>query len=175
MIIIGCIHYLSINQFMNDIYIYIYINECCLIILYIGFECDVLLARAVANKLPNWSLLGRLRKTKPPKSINEKDVAAGRILCDTYKAAKEFLRETTYNLTYLANSQLKSPRTEVDPMDVPKYFSSSQDLLNLANVNMNDALLVQRLMLKLQVIPLTRQLTNLSGKLIYIYIYNMYI
>lgn len=117
----------------------------------LGFECDVLLARAVANKLPNWSLLGRLRKSKPPRSINEKDCAAGRILCDTYKAAKEFLRETTYSLTHLAASQLKCNRTEVDPIDVPKYFSSSQDIMNLASANMFDATLVQGLMLKLQV------------------------
>lgn len=118
----------------------------------LGFECDVVLARAVANKLPNWSLLGRLRKSKPPRSINEKDVAAGRILCDTYKAAKEFLRETTYSLTHLAASQLKCNRVEVDPIDVPKYFSTSTDIMNLAQANMKDAFLVQALMLKLQVI-----------------------
>ena len=74
----------------------------------LGFECDVILARAIANKIANWSLLGRLRKSKPPKSINDKDVAAGRILCDTYKAAKELLRETTYSLTHLAQTQLKA-------------------------------------------------------------------
>ena len=117
----------------------------------LGFEADVLLARAVANKLPNWSLLGRLRKSKPPKSINDRDVAAGRILCDTYKAAKEFLRETTYSLTHLAASQLKCARVEVDPIDVPKYFSTSQDIMSLAQANMMDACLVQGLMLKLQV------------------------
>jgi DNA polymerase alpha subunit A len=117
----------------------------------LGFECDVLLARSAANKLANWSLLGRLRKSKYPKSISEKDVAAGRILCDTYKAAKEFLRETTYSLTHLAASQLKCNRVEVDPIDVPKYFSTSQDILSLAQASMMDAFLVQGLMLKLQV------------------------
>ena len=52
----------------------------------LGFEFDVLLARAVANKIPLWSKLGRLRRTKPPKGINDRDITAGRILCDTYKA-----------------------------------------------------------------------------------------
>ena len=130
-----------------------------------GFEADVLLARALYNKLPNWSLLGRLRRSKPPKSANDRDFGAGRILCDTYKAAKEFLRETTYSLTHLAASQLKCNRTEVDPIDVPKYFSTTADILNLAQACMVDACLVQGLMLKLQVIPLTKQLTNLSGNL----------
>ena len=131
----------------------------------LGFECDVILARAIANKIANWSLLGRLRKSKPPKSINDKDVAAGRILCDTYKAAKELLRETTYSLTHLAQTQLKARRVEVDPVDVPKFFSSSQDIMNLSTENLRDAYLVQGLMLKLQVIPLTKQLTTLSGNL----------
>ena len=29
-----------------------------------GFEFDVILARAQALKIPNWSVIGRLRKTK---------------------------------------------------------------------------------------------------------------
>lgn len=131
----------------------------------LGFEFDVILSRAIANKLPNWSLLGRLKKSKPPRGINDKDVAAGRILCDTYKAAKEFLRETTYSLTHLAATQLGATRPEVDPIDVPRYFSTSADITNLIRHTMNDAFLVQGLMLKLQVIPLTKQLTNLSGNL----------
>ena len=97
-----------------------------------GFEFDVLLARAVANKIPAWSKLGRLKRTKPPKGINDRDITAGRILCDTYKAAKEFLRETSYSLTSLAQSQLNYERTEVDPIDVPCFFSSSQEILKIA-------------------------------------------
>ena len=130
-----------------------------------GFEFDVLLARAVANKIPAWSKLGRLKRTKPPKGINDRDITAGRILCDTYKAAKEFLRETSYSLTSLAQSQLNYERTEVDPIDVPCFFSSSQEILKIAYHTSCDAMLVQRLMLKLQVVPLTKQLTNLSGNL----------
>lgn len=131
----------------------------------LGFEFDVLLSRAVANKLPNWSILGKLRKSKPPKSVNDRDAIPGRILCDTYKAAKEFLRETTYSLTHLAMSQLKLGRQEIDPIDVPKYFSSSADICSFARHTFWDAWLVQGLMFKLQVVPLTKQLTNLSGNL----------
>lgn len=130
-----------------------------------GFEFDVLLARATASKVSAWSKIGRLRKSKPPKSINERDFAAGRILCDTYKAAKEFLRETTYSLSHLAYSQLGFERVEVDPVDVPRYFSSSADIIRVSNHTACDAMLVQKLMLKLQVVPLTKQLTNLSGNL----------
>ena len=54
----------------------------------LGFEFEVLLARCVYQKLPNWHVLGRLRKTKIPKNISQKeigDASVGRILCDTYK------------------------------------------------------------------------------------------
>jgi DNA polymerase alpha subunit A len=130
-----------------------------------GFEFDVILSRAVANKINNWSLFGRLRKTKPPKSINDRDAAPGRVLCDTYKAAKEFLRETTYSLTHLTGSQLKAERIEIDPVDVPRYFSSAGTIMQLARHTFMDAFFVQGLMLKLQVVPLTKQLTNISGNL----------
>ena len=130
-----------------------------------GFEFDVLLSRAVANKVNEWSRVGRMRRSKLPKNINEKDISSGRILCDTYKAAKEFLRETTYSLTSLSMSQLGIDRVEVDPVDVPKYFSNTQDIIKIVNHTACDAILVQKLVLKLQIVPLTKQLTNLSGNL----------
>jgi len=131
-----------------------------------GWEFDVLLNRASVNKVGDWSVLGRLRKSTMPKSINDRDGVSGRLLCDTYKAAKEFLRETSYSLTHLAASQLKiNNRIEVDPMDVPKYFTCSKDILSLAYASALDAFIVHRLMLKLQCIPLTKQLTNVSGNL----------
>eukprot|EP00602_Paraphysomonas_sp_CaronLab_P000598 CAMPEP_0185022260 /NCGR_PEP_ID=MMETSP1103-20130426/4977_1 /TAXON_ID=36769 /ORGANISM="Paraphysomonas bandaiensis, Strain Caron Lab Isolate" /LENGTH=1359 /DNA_ID=CAMNT_0027554251 /DNA_START=80 /DNA_END=4156 /DNA_ORIENTATION=+ len=130
-----------------------------------GFEFDVILSRATANKLPTWNKIGRLRRSKIPRGISDRDVASGRLLCDTYKAAKEFLRETTYSLGHLAASQLQVERQEVDPVDVPRYFFDSKSIVKLAIHTLNDAFIVQRLVLKLQVVPLTKQLTNLSGNL----------
>lgn len=130
-----------------------------------GFEFDVLLSRAIACKLPTWNKIGRLRRAKAPKSINDRDIASGRLLSDTYKASKEFLRETTYSLSHLALTQLNSKREEIDPVDVPRYFSDSQNIVQLGRHTINDAGLVLGLVIKLQVIPLTKQLTNLSGNL----------
>ena len=53
----------------------------------------------------------------------------------------------------------------MDPVDVPKYFSCSGDIIKLMLHTANDASLVMRLMLKLQVVPLTKQLTSFSGNL----------
>ena len=44
----------------------------------------------------------------------EKMIMSGRLVCDTYIAAKENLRETTYTLAELARTQLGKTRQEVD-------------------------------------------------------------
>jgi DNA polymerase alpha subunit A len=130
-----------------------------------GFEFDILLKRAIFHKIPAWNRLGRLRKTITPRSINDRDVAAGRLLLDTYKTAKELIRETTYSLTALAETQLKVKRQSVDPQDVPKYFYDSQNIICLASLCQTDAHLVLKLLMKLQIVPLTKQLTTCSGNL----------
>lgn len=44
---------------------------------------------------------------------------AGRLLCDTYLAARELVKEVDYTLATLANSLLKQQRTELSSADVP--------------------------------------------------------
>ena len=73
------------------------------------------------HQVPNWSRLGRLRRSQMPRSGSGAGgnntffgvVAAGRLVCDTYLAAKDLIRETTYALTELVASQLKVKRVEV--------------------------------------------------------------
>lgn len=138
-----------------------------------GHDIQVLLARCVEHKIKFWSKFGRHRKIEIPnkaffnsgKDWAIADALSGRLLCDTYLSAKEHLRETTYSLTNLAETQLKTTRKEIEPMDVPAYFQSSSTIVSLALHTLNDAQLVQRLMFKLQILPLTKQLTNIAGNL----------
>ena len=141
---------------------------------FIGFDLDVLLHRMQKTKIPAWSKLGRLRRTQMPKlqanaggmgqaTWAEKTVTAGRLVCDTYINSKEHLRETTYTLTELARTQLGKKRPEIDPNMIPQYFGKTLDLLKLISLNENDTWLCMSLMFKLMLIPLTKQLTNLSG------------
>ena len=138
-----------------------------------GFDMEVLLARCVELKVAMWSKVGRLRRMKLPgkhEFASGKDWAianamVGRLLCDTYLSSKELLRETTYSLKHLAESQLKTHKVDIEPVDIPQWFNDGGDIVRLAQHTLNDALLVQRLMFKLQVLPLTKQLTCIAGNL----------
>ena len=137
-----------------------------------GFGLDVLMSRLVHHKVAHWSKLGRIRRSNLPASKSGQsgrgafeffDMAPGRLLCDTYLTAKELVRENNYRLTHLAKVHLKKERSEIDPLDVPRYFQSSQNLVKLLSHTHQEAGLVFGLMAKLEMVPLTKQLTNLGG------------
>lgn len=138
-----------------------------------GHDLQVLLTRCVEHKVKMWSKFGRSRRLEIPNKSHFSsgkdwaiaDAISGRLLCDTYLSAQEHLRETTYSLTNLALTQLKMTRVEIEPMDTHRYFQNSQLIVSLARHTLNDAQLVQRLMFKLQILPLTKQLTNIAGNL----------
>ena len=80
----------------------------------LGWDLDVLLARMTATGAQQWSRLGRLRRSTPPRvslgasgrPTHTGSLAVGRLVCDTYLAARELVRETTYTLEALAAAHL---------------------------------------------------------------------
>jgi DNA polymerase alpha subunit A len=135
-----------------------------------GFDMEVILSRSSELKIGSWDKMGRLKRLNHPdkgqysgKEWAIAEVLSGRVLCDTYISSKELLRETTYSLQNLAATQLKTNKVEVAPQDVPLWFNSSKTIAQLANHTLLDAQLVQKLMFKLQILPLTKQLTNIAG------------
>jgi DNA polymerase alpha subunit A len=140
-----------------------------------GFDMEILLTRCIEHKIALWSRIGRRRRSEWPnkthftssrKDLVIAEAVAGRLLCDTYLSAKELLRETTYSLTNLAATQLKTTRHEIEPVDIPRvYYQSSKTIVTLAQATLLDAQLVQKLMFKLQVLPLTKQLTCIAGNI----------
>ncbi|KAI8970605.1 hypothetical protein BDB01DRAFT_855335 [Pilobolus umbonatus] len=125
---------------------------------------DILLSRMKHLKIKHWHKLGRLKHTGYPKfsnrwsekNIHEKQrVMKGRIICDTFLATKEIIKSTTYSLSELSLSQLNIIREEEGPAD----------LLDVVRHYSFDAYLTLAIMTKLQILSITKQLTNLSGNL----------
>eukprot|EP00039_Didymoeca_costata_P010754 m.145616 g.145616 ORF g.145616 m.145616 type:complete len:1518 (-) comp14951_c0_seq3:205-4758(-) len=141
----------------------------------LGFDLDVLLHRIKANNIPHWSRIGRYRRTVMPKlqhgaggraNYAERVVASGRLLVDVQISAREFVRQTSYDLTELVKTQLQAKRVDVDAEFIPQMFNQSETLLQLCDTVERDAWFIMHLMLKLLVIPLSKQITNITGGLL---------
>lgn len=142
-----------------------------------AFDLNVLLHRLQQHKLPIWSRVGRLKRNHFPKLTGGGNVfgggasqgvmtaLAGRLLCDTYLSSRELLREVDYTLKTLANVLLSQDRHELPPPEVVKKYETAEGLRALMMHGESDAWLSLGIMFQLSVLPLTKQLTNLSGSL----------
>jgi len=138
---------------------------------------DLLIHRIKACQVSNWSRIGRLRKNKFPLNKAGKLVKrqlCGRLFCDTFLSAQEFIRETKYSLAHLASTQLAPPPgskskapsvTVFDQLTVGQKWESSKGLLEVIREIENHAWVAMKLMFKLAIIPLSRELTKLCGNL----------
>ncbi|KAG0300532.1 DNA-directed DNA polymerase alpha catalytic subunit pol1 [Dissophora globulifera] len=143
---------------------------------FVGFDLDVLLHRMKHAKADHWSSIGRLRRTVWPKlqagaggmgdtTAQEKSIMSGRLMCDTYLGAKEHVRAKSYSLTNLVAMQLNVNRDDIDYEKIPRDFSNAADLEKMLRHADFDTYLCAELMFSLQLLPLSRQLTTLSGNL----------
>ncbi|KAI3875794.1 hypothetical protein MKX03_023717, partial [Papaver bracteatum] len=144
-----------------------------------GFDLDVLLHRAQACQVKShmWSKIGRLKRSAMPKLTKADTIygsgasrgimtcTAGRLICDTYLCSRDLLKEVSYSLTPLAKTQLNKDRREIASHEIPKAFQSSRSLMELVECGEADARLSMELMFHLNILPLTRQLSNISGNL----------
>lgn len=137
-----------------------------------GWGMDLLLQRARQLKVgQQWSKIGRLKRTNPPReSVHVAPVdagaGAGRLLVDTQLSAQEFLMGSKmFTLPFLAQEQLQLNLREVAASATALMFGRSDSILELATMNVQDAHVQLALMFKLELIPLTAQLTMTCGNL----------
>ena len=143
-----------------------------------GFNLDVLLRRLQANKIGHWSRIGRMKRTRMPNingtggaygggaSMGALQCIAGRLLADTYLSAKDILnKEVSYTLSSLSETQLGVRRLEVANSDIPNHYQDANSLMHLIKCTEQDAKLSLHLMFKMEVIPLTKQLSNIAGNM----------
>lgn len=146
---------------------------------FVGFDLGVLLHRMRAHKVEFWSRLGRLNWSAWPKakagsteaSFAEKQVVSGRLICDTWLAAKDLVKAKNYSLQHLAEQVLGEPAGSTDlaafgdPARIAQLARAPESLARLLRRTELDAYQQAMLMFRLMVLPLTKQLTNIAGNL----------
>ncbi|KAI0032658.1 DNA polymerase alpha catalytic subunit, partial [Vararia minispora EC-137] len=138
---------------------------------FLGVSLDVLLHRMRSLKVEHWSRLGRFRRAKWPnigRQGSNMRFLNGRLLCDLASdGAKSMIASTTWSLTEMCRTHLKNEREDIDPEDTASYFdgsvSSPERLTMFVRHCELDAHYQMAIASKVQVLPLTKQLTNLAG------------
>ncbi|KAI8365231.1 DNA polymerase family B-domain-containing protein [Radiomyces spectabilis] len=139
-----------------------------------GFDLGILLQRMKVTGTIHWHKLGRLKRKTWPKlqdvgsalsgnTYQERKVLSGRLVCDILVLAKDLIRSKSYHLTELAAQQLGIRREDWAPSTYTKLYQRSDSIVEFARHCSFDSVLSTALMFKLQILPLTKQLTNLAG------------
>ncbi|KAH9066550.1 DNA polymerase alpha catalytic subunit [Lactarius vividus] len=138
---------------------------------FLGVSLDILLHRMRELKADHWSRIGRFRRSKWPgigRQGTNLRFLNGRLLCDLASdGAKSMISSTTWSMTEMCATHLKSIRQDIDPEDTTSYFddgvSTPERLITFVRHCELDAHYQMAIAAKVQVLPLTRQLTNLAG------------
>lgn len=141
-----------------------------------GVDYSILLSRLQAKKIPQWSRIGRMRRTQWPSSMGkmgssffaERSLISGRLLCDLANdAGKSTMTKCqSWSLSEMCGLYLtgSNVRLELDNETVLKTWAATKDgLINYINHCEADTYFIAALALKVQMLPLTKVLTNLAG------------
>ncbi|KAK6210146.1 DNA polymerase alpha catalytic [Colletotrichum tabaci] len=142
-----------------------------------GVDYSVLLNRLHEKKTHQWSRLGRLKRTQWPASMNkvggnvfaERQVMSGRLLCDLANdAGKSALHKCqSWSLTEMCSLYLpgNNRRQDIDNEAALKTWAtqSKEGMMNYVTHMETDTHFITALALQVQLLPLTKVLTNLAG------------
>lgn len=141
-----------------------------------GVDFSILLSRLQALKTPQWSRVGRMRKTAWPGSMGkmggnffaERSLLSGRLLCDLANDQGKSMMTKCQNwsLTEMCSIYLsgEDKRRELDYEVVLKQWSNSKNgMIDFLTHIEADTYFIAALALKVQMLPLTKVLTNLAG------------
>ncbi len=139
-------------------------------------DYSILLSRMREKKTPGWHRIGRMKRGDWPKNFNrggssffaERHLLSGRLMCDLANDMGKSLMTKCqqWSLTEMCHLYLgpECNRLDLDNEAVLKTWATTRDgLLNYVGHCDADTFLVAALVLKLQMLPLTKVLTNLAG------------
>lgn len=138
---------------------------------FVGSTLDILLHRLRELKCEQWTRIGRLRQdatklaTTAPLPTR---ALVGRLVADlSSDTAKGMIASTTWSLSEMCRTHLNMQREDIDPDDVASYFDCTAPtpdrLLTFVRHCEVDAYFHMALANKVQLLALTKQLTNLAG------------
>ncbi|RSH90080.1 DNA-directed DNA polymerase alpha catalytic subunit pol1 [Saitozyma podzolica] len=137
---------------------------------FLGNTFEALLYRMKELKADHWSRIGRFRRKQfnISKAGSNVRLLSGRLVADlSSDAAKGMISSTTWSLTEMCGTHLKIQREDVDPEDTHSYFdhtlSSPDRLVKFIRLCEIDAYFQMAIASRVQMLPLTKQLTNLAG------------
>jgi DNA polymerase alpha subunit A len=137
-------------------------------------DYSVLLNRMRERKTPGWHRIGRLRRSEWPKNMGkgggsffvERQLAAGRLLCDLGNDLGKSLMPQcqSWSLDEMCQLVLAKSRQELDNEAALKSWATTKDgLMNYVKHCQADAFFIAAISVKVQMLPLTKVLTNLAG------------
>ncbi|KAL3474879.1 DNA polymerase family B-domain-containing protein [Aspergillus californicus] len=138
-------------------------------------DLSILLNRLREKKTPGWHRLGRLKRAEWPKNFNrgggffsERHLVSGRLVCDVANDMGKSLMTKcqSWSLTEMCDLYLgqDNARQELDIEAALKTWATSKDgLVNFVNHCDTDTYFIAALVLRLQMLSLTKVLTNIAG------------
>ena len=139
-------------------------------------DYSVLLNRMRERKTPGWHRIGRLKRSEWPKNVGkgggsfftERRLAAGRLLCDLANDLGKSLMTKcqSWSLNEMCELQLGKDniRRDIDNEAALKTWATTREgLMNYLRHCEADTYFIAAIALKVQMLPLTKVLTNLAG------------
>ncbi|OJD39879.1 dna polymerase alpha catalytic subunit [Diplodia corticola] len=139
-------------------------------------DYSVLLNRLREKKTPGWHRIGRLRRSDWPKNLGrgsgsffaERQIAAGRLLCDLANDLGKSLMTKcqSWSLNEMCELVLGEgkSRQDIDSETALKTWATKPEgLMNYLKHCEADTFFIAAIALKVQMLPLTKVLTNLAG------------
>ncbi|GAB7352538.1 hypothetical protein MBLNU459_g2930t1 [Dothideomycetes sp. NU459] len=138
-------------------------------------DYSLLLSRMRDRKTPGWHRIGRLKRNEWPKNIGkgggsffiERQLAAGRLLCDLANDMGKSLMNKcqSWSLDEMCDLQLGGDvkRREIDNDTALRIASTRAGLMSYVKLIEADTYFIAAIALKVQMLPLTKILTNLAG------------
>lgn len=137
-------------------------------------DYSTLLNRMREKKTPGWHRIGRLRRSDFPKNMGkgggsffaERQLAAGRLLCDLANDLGKSLMTKcqSWSLEEMCQLVLNTRRQELDNQQALSSWAKTKDgLMNYVKHCQADAFFIAAISIKVQILPLTKVLTNIAG------------